>query len=115
MPDAAARLAGALGLARRAGALLWGTDRVRDAVRAGKARLVLLTGDASPRTRRHFTELCAGGPPCRAMPLPSAALAHLSPRPATVFACTSADLARLCLQLLPEDTQPSKEETAHGF
>jgi ribosomal protein L7Ae-like RNA K-turn-binding protein len=37
-----------LGLARRAGAVATGTEAVRQAVRAGQARLVLLAGDASP-------------------------------------------------------------------
>jgi hypothetical protein len=37
-----------LGLARRAGGVATGTEAVRDAVRRGQARLVLLAGDASP-------------------------------------------------------------------
>jgi len=37
-----------LGLARRAGGVATGTEAVRDAVRGGQARLVLLAGDASP-------------------------------------------------------------------
>ena len=37
-----------LGLARRAGAVAPGTAAVRDAVRSGEARLVLLAADASP-------------------------------------------------------------------
>ena len=37
-----------LGLARRARAVATGTQAVRDAVRAGDARLVLLARDASP-------------------------------------------------------------------
>jgi ribosomal protein L7Ae-like RNA K-turn-binding protein len=36
-----------LGLARRAGALAHGTAAVRDSIRAGEAKLVLLAGDAS--------------------------------------------------------------------
>ena len=43
-PDAALRL---LGLAARAGALLPGTERVREAVRAGSMRLVIVAADAS--------------------------------------------------------------------
>ncbi|MGD2047030.1 MAG: ribosomal L7Ae/L30e/S12e/Gadd45 family protein [Gemmatimonadota bacterium] len=37
-----------LGLARRAGAVAPGTDAVRHAIRAGRAHVVLLAGDASP-------------------------------------------------------------------
>jgi ribosomal protein L7Ae-like RNA K-turn-binding protein len=36
-----------LGLARRAGALAPGTESVRQSIRSGQARLVLLAGDAS--------------------------------------------------------------------
>jgi ribosomal protein L7Ae-like RNA K-turn-binding protein len=38
---------GLLGLARRAGAVVPGTAAVREAIRAGEARLVLFAGDAS--------------------------------------------------------------------
>lgn len=37
-----------LGLARRAGALVHGTEAVRQSIRDGAARLVLFAGDASP-------------------------------------------------------------------
>jgi len=37
-----------LGLARRAGAVAHGTEGVRQSIRVGEARLVLLAGDASP-------------------------------------------------------------------
>jgi len=40
-----------LGLAARAGAILPGTERVREAARAGDARLVIVAGDASGNTR----------------------------------------------------------------
>jgi len=39
---------GLLGLARRAGAVVPGTEAVRNAIRSGDARLVLFAGDASP-------------------------------------------------------------------
>ncbi len=40
-----------LGLAARAGAVLPGTERVREAARAGDVRLVVVAGDASGNTR----------------------------------------------------------------
>jgi ribosomal protein L7Ae-like RNA K-turn-binding protein len=43
-PDPALSL---LGLAARAHALLWGTERVREAVRAGDVKLVIVAADAS--------------------------------------------------------------------
>ncbi len=46
-----------LGLAVRARRLLIGRDAVMASVRAGRARLVLLTTDASPRHRRELEAL----------------------------------------------------------
>ncbi len=50
-PDALTAALRLLGLAARAGAILPGTERVREAARAGDARLVLVAGDASANTR----------------------------------------------------------------
>ncbi|MBI4408898.1 MAG: ribosomal L7Ae/L30e/S12e/Gadd45 family protein [Gemmatimonadetes bacterium] len=47
-PEAALRL---LGLAARAGALVAGTERVREAVRAGRAAYVVVAADASANSR----------------------------------------------------------------
>lgn len=41
-----------MGIARRAGKLLIGHDAAADAVKKGRAQLVILTSDASPRHRR---------------------------------------------------------------
>lgn len=111
MPDQDPIL-GALGLARRAGALLWGAERVADAIAAHKARLVLLAADAGARTAARFTALCEGGPPCRTLPLTGAALSMLTPRPAAVFAVTDPNFARLCGTHL-NDPKP-QGGTAHG-
>ncbi len=105
-------LPGALGLCRKAGALLWGAERVGDAIAAGKARLVLLTQDASARTAARFTQLCADRVPCRTLPLTAADLSALTPRPAAVFAVTDQNLARLCGKHLSQ-TDP-QGGTAHG-
>ena len=43
-----------LGLARRAGRLIAGTDAVTDAVKKGKAKAILLTADASVRHAREL-------------------------------------------------------------
>ncbi len=45
---------GILGLARRAGAIAIGTNSVLEAVRKGKAKLVLLAGDASDNTKKQL-------------------------------------------------------------
>ena len=51
---------GLLGLMRRAGAIAIGLDNTADAVRAGKARLVLLSTDAAENARRKAETLTNG-------------------------------------------------------
>lgn len=53
-PEAALRL---LGLAARAGSVLPGTERAREAIRAGNARLVLVAGDISGNTHEKLVPL----------------------------------------------------------
>lgn len=50
------RILGILGLARRAGAIAMGTNSVLEAVRKGKARLVLLASDASDNTKKQLLD-----------------------------------------------------------
>ena len=54
-----ATLALSLGLCRRAGKLVIGTPLVLEAVRKGKASLVLLAADVSENTEKKITPLCA--------------------------------------------------------
>ena len=89
-------LLGALGLCRKAGKLLHGYDR---ALR-GKVALVLLTSDASERTVSHMKDACDGIVACEQMPLTSADLAMLTPKPAAVFGVTDEHLAQLCAKYL---------------
>ena len=62
--------------------------------------LVLLTSDASERTVSHMKTACAGIVACAQMPLPSADLAMLTPKPAAVFGVTAAHLAPLSAKYL---------------
>lgn len=48
------RLNGILGMARRAGRLIAGFDATVDAVKAGRAQLVLLAADLSPKTEKEL-------------------------------------------------------------
>lgn len=48
-----------LGLARRAGVLVGGDTAVRQTVNRGRAHLLVLAGDAAPRTARAFHELAS--------------------------------------------------------
>lgn len=52
------RLNGLLGFARRAGRLGFGSDAVLRDVQAGRAEIVLLSCDASPRTDRRIRQAC---------------------------------------------------------
>ena len=52
------KLAGLLGIARRAGHILVGFDAVRAALLAGRTKAVLLAADCSPKTEK---ELCFAG------------------------------------------------------
>ena len=55
------RLLSLLGLMRRASKLTLGTDAVIDSVNNGESRLVLLTCDASERTRENLIHICQNG------------------------------------------------------
>ena len=48
----------ALGIARRAGAVFTGTEIIRDAIRRGKVRLVILAEDASENTKKRLKNSC---------------------------------------------------------
>ncbi len=110
MPDPKPLL-GALGLCRKAGCLACGAQRVEEAIHAGKARLVLLTQDASPRTQNRVARACTTAP-CQTIPFSAAQLAPLTPRPTAVYAVTDANLARLCVKHLAQ--LQTKEEAANG-
>jgi ribosomal protein L7Ae-like RNA K-turn-binding protein len=48
---------GLLGLAARARALVWGTERVRDAVRGGEVKFAIVAADASDNTKDKLLRL----------------------------------------------------------
>jgi len=53
--EGGADLYGYLGLARKGGNLVWGRDAVRDAVRSGRAALIVLSADAGTALVRSMT------------------------------------------------------------
>lgn len=53
------KLLGALGLAARAGKLVWGTQNVCDALKAGKVRLVIEAEGNSANTQKRLADRCA--------------------------------------------------------
>ena len=56
------KVLGLLGLARRAGGVAPGTEAVRQSIRDGEARLVLLAADASPAQIEKVQRTLAGRP-----------------------------------------------------
>lgn len=48
-----------LGLARKAGRVMSGEFQTEKAVKSGKAKLVVLAGDASDNTKKKFCNMCA--------------------------------------------------------
>jgi len=52
------KLGSMLGLARKAGKLAWGTERVMDCIRSKRPRLVLAAADISENTRKRLVNCC---------------------------------------------------------
>ncbi len=70
-----ARLASMIGLCRRAGRLGCGVDRVQDALKAGRASLVLLASDPTDRSAKQVTDKCRhAGVPLLALPMTGEAI-----------------------------------------
>lgn len=91
-PDAALRM---LGLAERAGLVIPGTGRVREAVRAGRVRLVLLASDASRNSRDKLEPLLrAVGLPYRVMADRARLGAAVGRAPLSAVGITDAAMAR---------------------
>lgn len=98
------RLMNLLGLARKAGKLELGSEAVKQAVRRRRVKLLLLSGDLSPRTERAMREEAekAG---VRAAPLPAGmdtVQAALGQR-AGVIAVKDSGFAEALLKLCAED------------
>lgn len=72
------RLAGIIGLAKRAGALAVGTEQVIEAIRKGKAKLVLVAGDVSENTAKQLRDKASfRNVPLEQLPIGMGALGHL--------------------------------------
>ncbi len=64
------KLIGLLGIARRAGHTVVGFDAVRTAILSGKAQLVLLAADCSPKTQKEL-QFAAAEHPCPIVSVPA--------------------------------------------
>lgn len=99
---------GLLGLARRAGALEAGTSAVREALRSGRARLVLVAADAAEGQRRKLAGLLArGSVPVRVYGDRASLGAAIGTSPVSALAVTDRALAALILEALPAAEQQS--------
>lgn len=58
MSNSPDRVLSALGLAKRAGKIISGTEQVQDAVRAKKALIVIAARDISENSRKKITNTC---------------------------------------------------------
>lgn len=57
MKAGAGAVPGIIGLAARAGSLVWGTERVREAVRGGEVKFVVMAADASDNAKGKLVPL----------------------------------------------------------
>jgi ribosomal protein L7Ae-like RNA K-turn-binding protein len=102
------RVPGLLGLARRAGGIAAGTEAVREAIRAGKARLVVVATDVSPAQSAKVRRTLAGHPVRNvAWGSRSELGAAVGLAPLSAVAVTHARLAAEMLELLETRTAES--------
>lgn len=72
------RAEGIIGLAKRAGALAVGTEQVIEAVRKGKAKLVLVASDVSENTEKRLRDKASfRNVPLEFLPIDMGVLGHL--------------------------------------
>lgn len=96
------KLLGLLGLARRAGWLTFGSDAVERDISGGRAGIVVLTNDASPRTIKNIKEICEkAGTDVFVVPYDKLALGHAIGRGETAVAAVtdkafSARVSEIC-------------------
>ena len=101
--EAALRL---LGLAARAGAVLSGTERVREAARAGTLRYVIVAGDVSANTQDKLIPLLESRRVRHRIVATRAALGDAVGRPpASALGITDAGLAKRVAALLESEEE----------
>lgn len=96
------KLLSALSLCRKAGKLAMGFDPVKDSVFGGKAWLVLLASDLSPKTAQRVRLFCEELADCAELPLTMEDLSYITRKPTGVLAVTDQNLAKLCRAKLAE-------------
>ena len=96
---------GFLGLARKAGALVTGEENSKIAVRSGRAKLLVVSADASANARGRAEDFVKGtNVPLAAVPLTKEAVSSVTGRPGCSMAVfTDAGLAAAFLKALAEE------------
>ena len=79
-----------MGLARRAGRLITGTDAVKESLAAGRAQLVLLAADISPKSEKEL-RFAAGNTPLAATGITKEELGRITGRQKPVGVAATED------------------------
>ena len=104
-----------LGLARRAGAAVVGTESVRRALRAGELQALVLAGDASPKQLEKVRKLAEHREvPVRWVPERDALGRALGAGPLSVVGVTTRSFATQLLRKFPSDPSDSPEGKGRG-
>lgn len=96
------KLLSAMGLARKAGRLIYGYDTVKNAVRMHKARLVMTASDLSPKTRANVEFMCGEKIPYIALSRTMEQLSAAVGKPAGIVALTDEGFVKLILGYMTE-------------
>lgn len=102
------RLCGMIGLAKRASRLQCGTEMCCEAVRAGKAKLVLLADNVSQNTKKRVQNCCTYyRSACRMLPIGADRLSHAvgASMSLAAIAVTDEGFAQAITALLPDPSQ----------
>ena len=104
------KLCGLMGLTVRARQAVFGEDACLKAVRGGTCALLLLDGEASPRTAEKYSGACenAGVP---LFLLPDGLLSRATGKPGVAMAVQPGSLAEALRQALQDENQTDQESS----
>ncbi len=90
-----------LGLARRAGKISLGFDPAVDSVKSGQSRLIIITSDISPKTRKELEfSLRESGTPIHTIPFDVKALGNAVGKAAKIVSVNDEGFAGSVMKLL---------------
>ena len=95
------KLLGLLGIARRAGQLIWGFDEVEKQIKAKKVFLVLLCAGISTRSERNIQIIAQQNSiPCKKLPFPVEEVEKAVAKNAKIYAVIQQGFADKMIELL---------------